>query len=841
MSVLPVRVANFTGRDAQLRELLDTLRPDAAGRRQGPVAAVITGLAGVGKTELVLQAAAQAMAAPGWFPGGFVFVDLFGYDRERCLSPDRVLGSWLRALGVADVDVPADPQARAALYRSVLSAYAEHGRRILVIIDNASSADQVAPLLPDDGCNAALITSRHTLNVGARLCDLDVLAPQAAVTLIRGALQHARGPHDTRVDDEPGHAARIAEFCGRLPLALQICAALLADTPTRPLASLAQSLADVHRRLDHLAREDRAVRAAFDLSHQHLERASPSCARLFRLLPLNPGPDIAATGVARLCGTDETTAEIMLQDLARAHLIEPARPWGRWRLHDLLRLYADERGHADADTDQRSAALARLLEYYVQTAAAADTHLVKHPTRSPSPVFRDRAHALSWLDAEHVNLILAAAFATAQGHPAVTAGLATCLAEFCALRGYFDEMTLLAGVALPVCRLAGDREGEGWAQYLLGSSMMLPGRSKEAIEPFREAVALFRESGASQAEAQTLIALSIALTDAGRLGEAEEVHQRALAVYRQTGDRGGEGRAMGIDAVRLGRAGQDDKAMSALCQGLSTCRETGDRFGEGRTLGLLGLEQVRLGRHRQGVESLEQAIMIFREIGNRRVEGEIQCDLGAALVRMGRFAQAVQALEEAAACCQETGHRFHERRVAAALGAALHGLGRYDEATDAFRKAIAADREHDDDKGQAVLLDNLGAALLATKHYEEAARHLRQSIALSQETGDRSGEAESFNRLGLALRMTGPAEDASAAFRQAIAIFDELGDGRREAIVLTNLGSHLLASDRPEQAVPPLRQALTLCQNTGDVPVRSLVTRLLKAARSQTPHRDPGS
>jgi len=839
---LPGRVANFTGRDVQLGELLDLLRPEAAGR-QGPAAALITGLAGVGKTELVLQAAAQATTVPGWFLGGVLFVDLFGYDRELRVPPERVLGSWLRALGVADADIPADPQARAGLYRSVLSACAEHGHRVLVVIDNASSADQVRPLLPSDECNAVLITSRHTLDVGARLYDLDVLAPQAAVTLIRGALQHARGPHDTRVDDEPGQAERIAEFCGHLPLALQICAALLADTPTRPLASLADSLADAHSRLDHLTREDRAVRAAFDLSHQHLERVSPSCARLFRLLPLNPGPDIATAAVARLSDADETTAEIMLQDLARAHLIEPAGTWGRWRLHDLLRLYADERGHACADADQSSAARARLLEYYTTTAASADTHLVEHPARPPSPHFRDRAQALSWLDAEHVNLILAAAFAPAQGHPDVTAVLATCLAEFCALRGHFDEMILLAGVALPVCRLAGDREGEGWAQYLLGMAVMLPGRPKEAIELFQKAAELFREAGAGQGEATALTALTTALTSAGRLRQAKKAYRRALAAYRKTGDRSAEGRAMSVDAVRLGMMGQDDKAMATLHRGLAICRETGDRLGEGRMLGLLGLVQGRMGQQRQGIESLEQAISVFRQIGDRRVEGEIQCDLGEALVRMGRFAPAVQALEEAAACFAETGWRSHERRLSAALGVALHGLGRYEQATDVLRQAIAADREHDD-QGQAVLLDSLGAALLATQHYEEAAGHLRQSITISQDTGDRSLEAESLNRLGLALRMTGPEEDAAAAFHRAIAIFGELRDCERQAIVLTNLGSHLLASGRPEQAVLPLQQALSLCQDTGSIPVKSAATQLLKTARSQTPERpgevDPG-
>lgn len=842
-SGLPVRAANFTGREDQLAELLDLLRPQVE-PREGPVAAVVTGLAGVGKTELVLQAGARATAEPGWFPGGVLFVDLFGYDRERRLPPERVLGPWLRALGIADADIPADAQARVALYRSVLTACAEHGRRVLVIIDNAAGASEVIPLLPGDGRNAALITSRHTLDVGARLCDLDVLAADAAVDLIRGLLRHARGPQDTRVDDEPGDAVRIAGFCGHLPLALRICSALLADTPGRPLAALAQALADAQRRLDHLTREDRAVRAAFDLSHQHLERVSPSCARLFRLLPLNPGPDIATAGAARLCGTDETTAEVMLHDLARAHLIEPARIWGRWRMHDLVRLYADERGEARADADQTEAALARLLEYYARTAAAADTHL-KGPAQPPAPAFRDRAQALSWLDDEFGNLICAAAFSFAQGHPAVTVALATSLTEFCALRLRFEEMTLLAGVALPACRWAGDREAEGRAQQLLGLSMMLPGRSREAVEPFRTAAALFREAGAGQSEATALALLALVLTDTGRLTEAEEAHQRALAVHRETGDRGGEGRAAGVDTLRLIGAGQDDRAITTLHQGLLICRESGDRFGEGRLLGLLGVVQGRTGQERQGVETLEQAALVFREIGDRRVEGEIQGDLGEALVRMGQFAEAVQALEEAAACSAETGNIAHEHRRLATLGAALYRLGRYDEAADTIRQALAAHHGHEyepnDAQHQGVLLDSLGAALLAAQHYEEAADHLRQSIAHSRETGQRRAEAESLNRLGLALSMTGQKEDASAAFQQSITLFREFADSQREAIVSTNLGSHLLRSGHPGEAVLALHHVLTSCQDTGDVPAKSVALELLKAARNRTRQTGHGS
>ncbi|WP_437014184.1 AAA family ATPase [Streptomyces sp. enrichment culture] len=283
LSGIPAVSPGFTGRDEELRKLLGLLAPGA--QRRQPV--LVTGLAGVGKTELAMQSAARARDEPGWFPGGVLVIDLFGYDPERRLAPEQALHNLLRALGVTGEHIPSDLQDRARLYRSVLAAFAEQGRRILVVLDNASTAQQVDSLLPTDGGTATLVTSRHILDIGAHLHELAVLDPFASTELLRDALRQARGPADTRVDDDPEAAAVVADLCAGLPLALRIAAALLADAPARPMASLTERLRQSHTRLDELSREDRAVRTALHLSYRGLDDQH---ARLFRLLPLSPAP-----------------------------------------------------------------------------------------------------------------------------------------------------------------------------------------------------------------------------------------------------------------------------------------------------------------------------------------------------------------------------------------------------------------------------------------------------------------------------------------------------------------------------------------------------------------------
>ncbi|MER6126691.1 tetratricopeptide repeat protein, partial [Streptomyces sp. NPDC001795] len=654
LSGLPDRSPTFTGRDEQLKELLTALDP-AQGPGE-PALVAVAGLPGVGKTELAVQTAERARQQPGWFPGGILFIDLFGYDNERRMSAESALDRLLRALGIRAEDIPAESQDRSRLYRSVLAALAEEGRRILIVIDNASSAEQVRPLLPTDGTTATLLTSRHTLDVGARLYDLDILEPAASIELLRQAIQHARDTTDTRVEDAPEDAATIAHLCAGLPLALRIAAALLFETSTRPLASLAQALQAEHTRLNRLRREDRAVRATFDLSYQCLEEQH---ARLFRLLPLNAGPDVSTESAAHLAGLDETETETLLADLARAHLVEAGHTWGRWRLHDLIRLYADERGHAHAEADQRDTALLRLLDHYRSIARAADSHLKSQPANA-SRRFSDRRQALAWLDDERLNLVATVTAAASLGHPKASTSLAFALARFLDYRRHFDDSITVNTIALAACRELGDRCCEGTALTNLGAALQQVRRSDEAIDMLTQAAAICQELGNRRGEAAALNNLGTTLEKLRRFDEAIDVLTHATAIHREVGNRRDEAGSLNNLGVTLANVRRFDEAIDMLTQAATICRELGNRRGEAAALNNLGTTLEKLRRFDEAIDVFAQAAAIGRDLEDRHREVAALHNLGRVLAEVRRFDEAVDIHNQTATAFRELGDRHSE-------------------------------------------------------------------------------------------------------------------------------------------------------------------------------------
>jgi tetratricopeptide (TPR) repeat protein len=744
LSQLPPEVRGFTGRDAELAVLAGLLDPDATA---GPVAvSAVAGLAGVGKTTLAVEAG-HAAVQHGWFGGGVLFIDLHGYD-EAPVKPSQALDALLRALGVPAEHIPPGVEERAGLYRSVLAQVTDP---VLVIADNASSEAQVQPLLPGTGPHKVLVTSRHTLaGLGARLVDVMVLDGEASVDLLDDALRAAR-PEDDRISGEREAAGRLAGLCGGLPLALQIVAALLKADPALTVYELTEELAAESERLDQLAYDDGSgpgapsVTAAFELSYRRLEDIP---ALVFRLLPVNPGPDVSTAAAGVLADLPVREVRKVLAGLARAHLAEaaPGRA-GRWRMHDLLRLYAGRLSDDHAEADGREQARDRLLGWYLRMADAAHEHLRALPGTPVPADFTGRDGALEWLDAERASLIAAVTMAADTGRDQIAMRLPLNLVGYLSWRRRFDDWIAITAISLDAARRLGDRSNEGSALGNLGNALQQARRFEEAITAHQGAAVIYREIGDRHVEGIALSNLGIALAQVRRFEEAITACQEAAAIFRETGDRRGEGMALGNLGAALKEVGRLEEAITAHQEDLVICRETGDRHAEGMALNNLGLALEEAGRFEEAITACQAAAIIYRETGDRHGEGTALTNLGNALQDAGRLEEAITAHQEDLVICRETGDRHGEGTALTNLGNALWDAGRFEEAITAHQAAAVIYRETGDRHGEGTALNNLGLDLRELRRFEEAITACQEAAAIFRETGDRRGEDMALGNL----------------------------------------------------------------------------------------------
>lgn len=349
-SGLPAATSAFCGRAAELSILLAALSP----RHDGHRLVTVRGIAGAGKTELMLQAAHTALAS-GWFPGGVLFASAGGSNGREAT---QILDGFLRALGVPASQIPALAADKAQLYGLILSAFARRGTPVLVLIDNAAPESRIEPLLPADAVSRAIVACREPLRTpSGPVLTARTLGSGDGAELLHRVLNVAR-EGDARVRDDPMAGAAICRLCGGLPLALRIVGALLAENPALPVAAAAANLQDESSRLDELEYMGGSVRTCFSLSYQRLD---PESARLFRLLSVHPDPCFSAEDAAAVAGTDPAAARHSLSALSC--LLEDNTAGEQWQMPVLVRLYANEHGLRHTEEDGRAQALERLMTW----------------------------------------------------------------------------------------------------------------------------------------------------------------------------------------------------------------------------------------------------------------------------------------------------------------------------------------------------------------------------------------------------------------------------------------------------------------------------------------------
>ncbi|MFF1703386.1 BTAD domain-containing putative transcriptional regulator [Streptomyces sp. NPDC058252] len=677
---LPATVPDFTGRTSFVAELSDVLA-SAEGRVMAVSA--LAGIGGVGKTTLAVHVAHQARGA---FPDGQLYVDLQGAG-SRAAEPETVLGAFLRALGTADSAIPDSLEERSALYRSVLD-----GRRVLVLLDNARDAAQVRPLLPGtEGC-AALVTSRMRMVdlAGAHLVDLDVMSPEEALLLF------TRIVGEERVASEREAALDVVAACGFLPLAIRIAASRLAARRTWTVSVLAAKLADERRRLDELQAGDLAVKATFELGYGQLE---PAQARAFRLLGLADGPDISLAAAAAVLDLPAESTEDLLESLVDTSLLESAAP-GRYRYHDLVRLYA--RACAERDEhppSERDAAVSRLLDFYLATAAGV--YAIERPgervlthfaaTKWAGLTFPDRDRALEWLFSESNCLLACALQASTTGMQRKAADLLMAAVDLGESGANSLQFTQAAVAVSDAAQAAGDSWAEGRARTMLTHVHSVSGRFAEAEAEGKRALELGLSAGDPVACGQAPNQRGIIALYEGRHADAEAHFERALEAFRSDGNQPGAASALcNLSRVHLA-TGRTESAVTLAQTGI----EIYEQDVTGQTLRLangkyaLGLALTNAGKTAEAQSALLSALEVFRDSRQRLWHGMTLFRLAELHLSDRGPALAASHAEQALAVLRGIGGEWRRGNVLTVLGRALMAIGHTDRAHVCWREALA--------------------------------------------------------------------------------------------------------------------------------------------------------
>ncbi|GII75738.1 SARP family transcriptional regulator [Sphaerisporangium rufum] len=685
---LPSPPPDFTAREAEVAELRDRLaRPGAI-----PVC-VIFGAAGVGKSTLALRAAHEVASS---YPDGQLYVELRG-TTEAPATPQEVLGRLLRELEPA-ASPPGTLEERAARYRSLLAE-----RRKLIVLDDAGAERQVRPLLPGaPGCGV-IVTSRNRLAglAGAAVLDLGLLPDEAALRL----LERVAGPD--RVAADPDAARRIVRQCGGLPLALRISGARLASRRHWSVARLADRLADEQRRLDELAAGDQQVRAGIALSYDLLPAGAKTALRRLGLLGL-PSFPVWVTAAAMETGLDQ--AEELLDHLVDTSLASvtgtDAAGRTRYRLHDLVRLFARERAVAEEPAADRTAIVRRVLGGWLWLVERLSEALPSGgiPMRTSLGLARPLeaevartvlADPRGWLRSEEETLIVAVELAAAMDLDDIAVELAAGLSSvaFEGSQHVFDNPFAAwhrtHEAALAVARRTGNALGEAILLAGLGHLAYERDHYAESREYLGQALSLFRTARDARGEAATLAALGAACREQGYLPEALHFLGRASRLWGGLSDPAAVAHVRRLaGSVRLER-GDYEAAWEDLTAALSLYREAGSRRGEGLTLRTMALYHRARAEPARSEELCARALAIFRELGDRLMQAYCRRSLAKAWLRLGRFDPARQALTEALAVTRTLNDRYGEALTLRTLGELDLAEGRLYQARSRLTESLA--------------------------------------------------------------------------------------------------------------------------------------------------------
>ncbi|MFT7839739.1 tetratricopeptide repeat protein [Saccharothrix sp. BKS2] len=721
---LPADEPRFVGRTGTIATML------AAAAAPGPTVITVDGMPGVGKTALVTRVAHLLRQRYG--PADPVLtLDLRGFDIQRApVDPSAALDGLLRLLGSPTRHGSADEMGRR--YHRLLS-----GRRVLLILDDAAGSEQVRPLLPGTEGSVALVTSRQRLPdlPGVRI-GLDVLDTDEAVQLIAGA-----GRADG--DAAAGTARAIAELAGRLPLALALIASRMRGRPDWSLPDHLARLAENQAKLRLDDGIEFALRSSYDnLPAQHR--------RLLRLLSQPTGPDLDTYGAAALAGCDLVTASALIGDLHAASLLLRRAP-DRYRMHDLMRVFAANRAVDEDPVQARRAALDRLYGYYAAASARAMDRCAPHeryrrpPARTTGaelPPMPDEGAATAWLDAERANLVASVMPTSAYPQPDHAPYLSQTLARYLAIGSWDHEAEILHGAA---ARLA---------------------------------------AGTSRAGA--LISLGGVSWRLGRYQEARERFHAALETGRELGDPALVCRAYQNLSLVHGVLGQYERALREQEHAYRSCLDTGERSVEAQVLNDLGYLCERLSRYRQALEYFERAAALAAAVGDRDLADQVSGNIGFIRYRMGEYERALRDTQDHLAGALRSGRRSGEVDARNQLGLIYSALGEHRRALAEHAAALDVLRQVGRRRKEAEVLNDFGSSLTRSGDPGTALERHADALTIAEELDDRYQQARAHQGIAAAHEAGGRPDTAQPHRARAAALHDAIGLPMRDEPVVSS-------------------------------------------------------
>jgi tetratricopeptide (TPR) repeat protein/DNA-binding SARP family transcriptional activator len=728
----------WAGRRDELRRLTAALCEGRGGSDVVTVEA-IHGMGGVGKSALAVHLAHRLRDR---FPDGRIYLHLGGGATDRTPpTPARALTELLRLLGLATKELPRELDELIALWRSVA-----RDRRMLVILDDATSSEQIRPLLPGASPTAVVVTSRRRLPglPGVRPVSLDVLPPEDAAALFARRLGRARDPDPAAVAD----VAEIVRVCGYLPLAIEIAASRLLARASWTTSDLLRQLSDGTGHLAQLHDLERTLTHVFAVSYEALNTEQQL---VFRRIGLHVGVEFGPRAVAALTGLPPATAEHVLEELLAHHLVAEPIPH-RFTMHDLLRDYARsliESGDTESG-DAARRAVQSLVDHYVHTADRADR--LAYPFRSrtdldtgdPAPAscpeIVDAQTAEQWLIAESSNLLDTLNWLVHHG----------------------TEHQL----ALSVHALAGFLDMEGH----LG-----------AAEPLlRRAVAHWNAAGDSPPRARALLDLCAVHTHGSRYDEAISTAREALDLARSLQDRELESECVHQLSIALWQTGEYRPARSLLKESLNFLSQTDDVLRIARCRNLLGINHLHLAENEEALACFTSALADFTEIGDERGRYSALNNMAELHKRAGRPEAAEAAYRQAMVMAERMGNPRDRATLQMNMASVLDTLGRADEALALYGRALPVLRDVGDRRAEAIALTRIGRTYRAAGRTEEALRQHIAALEMTRAIHAAGEEAEVLHDLALAERDAGLTALALAHLEESLAVSRSIGAAAEE-------------------------------------------------------------